>query len=48
VAKILVLPGDGIGVEVTEASIGILKVIGEKYGIEFEFETALFGRTKMG
>jgi 3-isopropylmalate dehydrogenase len=43
VAKILVLPGDGIGVEVTEASIGILKVIGEKHGIEFEFETALFG-----
>jgi len=42
-AKILVLPGDGIGVEVTEASIGILKVIGEKHGIEFEFETALFG-----
>lgn len=41
--KILVLPGDGIGVEVTEVSVDVLKAIGEKHGIEFEFETALFG-----
>ncbi|MER3445487.1 MAG: 3-isopropylmalate dehydrogenase [Candidatus Dadabacteria bacterium] len=41
--KILVLPGDGIGIEVTGVSVNILKVIGEKYRIEFEFETALFG-----
>ncbi len=41
--KILVLPGDGIGAEVTEVSVDILKVIGEKHRVEFEFETALFG-----
>lgn len=41
--KVLVLPGDGIGVEVTEVSLDVLKIIGEKYGTEFEFETALFG-----
>jgi Isocitrate/isopropylmalate dehydrogenase len=43
VPKILVLPGDGIGVEVTNVSLDVLKVIGEKHEIEFEFETALFG-----
>lgn len=42
-SKILVLPGDGIGVEVTDVSVDVLKTIGEKHRIEFEFETALFG-----
>lgn len=41
--KVLVLPGDGIGVEVTKVSLDVLKIIGEKYGTEFEFETSLFG-----
>lgn len=41
--KILVIPGDGIGVEVTNVSLDVLKAVGEKYEIEFEFETALFG-----
>lgn len=41
--KVLVLPGDGIGVEVTNVSLDILKIIAEKHGTEFEFETALFG-----
>ncbi len=41
--KVLVLPGDGIGVEVTNASLDILKIIAEKHNTEFEFETALFG-----
>jgi 3-isopropylmalate dehydrogenase len=43
VPKILVLPGDGIGVEVTEVSVDVLKAIGGKHGIELAFETALFG-----
>jgi 3-isopropylmalate dehydrogenase len=43
VPKILVLPGDGIGVEVTDVSVDVLKTIGEKHRIEFEFQTALFG-----
>lgn len=41
--KVLVLPGDGIGAEVTKVSLDVLKIIGEKYNTEFEFETALFG-----
>ena len=41
--KILVLPGDGIGVEVTNASLDVLKTVGEKHGIKFDFETELFG-----
>ncbi|MCZ6791703.1 MAG: 3-isopropylmalate dehydrogenase [Candidatus Dadabacteria bacterium] len=41
--KVLVLPGDGIGVEVTNVSLDILNIIGEKYNIDFEFETEFFG-----
>ncbi|MEQ9618274.1 MAG: 3-isopropylmalate dehydrogenase [Deltaproteobacteria bacterium] len=41
--KVLVLPGDGIGVEVTNVSLDILKIIGEKYNTDFETKTALFG-----
>jgi 3-isopropylmalate dehydrogenase len=43
VPKILVLPGDGIGVEVTNVSLDVLKAVGKKHKIQFEFETALFG-----
>jgi 3-isopropylmalate dehydrogenase len=43
VARVLILPGDGIGVEVTDASIYVLKTLGEKHNVKFEFETALFG-----
>jgi 3-isopropylmalate dehydrogenase len=43
VPKILVLPGDGVGVEVTEVSLEILKGIGDKYDIHFNIEKALFG-----
>ncbi|MGB7292012.1 MAG: 3-isopropylmalate dehydrogenase [Thermodesulfobacteriota bacterium] len=41
--KILVLPGDGVGVEVTDVSLKILKAIGEKYDIQFTVEKELFG-----
>ncbi|MCK5392607.1 MAG: 3-isopropylmalate dehydrogenase, partial [Deltaproteobacteria bacterium] len=41
--RVLVLSGDGIGVEVTNASLDILNIIGEKHNIDFEFETELFG-----
>jgi len=43
VPKILVLPGDGIGVEVTKVSSDVLKTVGERYKIRFDFETELFG-----
>lgn len=40
---VLVIPGDGAGVEVTEASLPVLKSLGEKNGIEFATETAFPG-----
>ena len=42
-AKITVLPGDGIGVEVTSAAISVLEKIAARYGHEFTFEEALIG-----
>lgn len=41
--KILVIPGDGIGVEVTTVAVEVLKAVGSRFGIDFEFETELFG-----
>ena len=40
---ILVLPGDGIGVEVTEEAIKVLKATGQLHGLTFELKTALVG-----
>ena len=37
------IPGDGIGTEVTEISLLLLKAIGEKNGVEFTLERALLG-----
>jgi 3-isopropylmalate dehydrogenase len=42
-ALIAVLPGDGIGSEVTAEGVGALKAIGAKFGHTFEFQTALLG-----
>ena len=41
--RILVVPGDGIGVEVTEVSVAVLRALGERNGIDFTLETELFG-----
>jgi 3-isopropylmalate dehydrogenase len=41
--KIAVLPGDGIGQEVTPQARRILELVGRAAGIGFEFETALVG-----
>jgi 3-isopropylmalate dehydrogenase len=41
--KITVLPGDGIGPEVTQQAIKVLKSIQEVYNHTFEFEEALVG-----
>ena len=43
VKKIVVLPGDGIGPEVTAQAVKVLKVIGSKYHIDFEFDYGLIG-----
>jgi 3-isopropylmalate dehydrogenase len=42
-ARITVLPGDGIGVEVTAAAIDVLNKVAARYGHEFEFHEALIG-----
>ena len=41
--SILVIPGDGIGVEVTEVSVSVLKALGEKEKTEFALEDGLLG-----
>jgi len=41
--KITVLPGDGIGPEVTKQAVHVVKLIGRKYGHEFEITEALMG-----
>src|SRR6266540_3859032 len=42
-AKITVLPGDGIGVEVTREAVACLETIAKKFGHEFEFSEHLIG-----
>src|SRR6266545_9946 len=41
--KITVLPGDGIGVEVTREAVACLETIAKKFGHEFEFSEHLIG-----
>lgn len=41
--KITVLPGDGIGVEVTGAAMQVMRAAGEQFGVEFETEEFLVG-----
>lgn len=40
---IAVVPGDGIGPEVTRQAVAAMKTAGEKYGISFTFNTVLAG-----
>lgn len=42
-ATIAVVPGDGIGPEVTSAAVEVLESIGKKYGHDFEFKTYIAG-----
>lgn len=41
--KILVLPGDGIGPEITAEAVKVLKCVAELKGLQFEFENDLLG-----
>jgi len=41
--KITVLPGDGIGPDVTEQAVKVLKAVGSKYRYEFEFNEEMIG-----
>ncbi|WP_405752285.1 isocitrate/isopropylmalate family dehydrogenase, partial [Anaerovibrio slackiae] len=36
--KIVVIPGDGIGKEITDSAVEVLKKAAEKYSLELEYE----------
>jgi 3-isopropylmalate dehydrogenase len=42
-AKIVTLPGDGIGVEVVAEGVKVLQAVAKRYGHEFTFENHLLG-----
>ncbi|KAB8319382.1 3-isopropylmalate dehydrogenase [Tolypothrix campylonemoides VB511288] len=41
--RITLLPGDGIGPEIMAVAVDVLKVVGKKFDIQFEFTEALIG-----
>lgn len=41
--RICVLPGDGIGPEISTVAVDVLQAAGEAEGVDFLFETALIG-----
>ena len=43
VKQICLLPGDGIGPEITAEAVKVLEVIGRKHGVSFDFSEALLG-----
>ncbi|MBN1596730.1 MAG: 3-isopropylmalate dehydrogenase [Bacteroidales bacterium] len=43
--RIAKLPGDGIGPEIVEQAVKVMKAVGEKYGHQFDFEFGLAGAT---
>ncbi|MCL4547381.1 MAG: 3-isopropylmalate dehydrogenase [Bacteroidetes bacterium] len=41
--KVVLLPGDGIGPEVTNAAVRVMKTVAESFNFEMEFKTELIG-----
>ncbi|QKX18824.1 3-isopropylmalate dehydrogenase [Microbulbifer sp. YPW1] len=41
--KIMILPGDGIGPEIVEQAVAVLKTVDEKFGLNLEFTEGLIG-----
>ncbi len=41
--RITLLPGDGIGPEIIQVAVEVLKVVGEQLNLSFEFQQALIG-----
>jgi len=41
--RITLLPGDGIGPEIMAVAVEVLKVVGNRFDIQFQFQTALIG-----
>ena len=46
-AKVLLLPGDGIGKEVTAEAEKLIRALAAQYGIDIELSTALIGGAAM-
>jgi 3-isopropylmalate dehydrogenase len=46
-SKIVLLPGDGIGVEIVDAATTVLERAAERWSLDLEFETALIGGAAM-
>ena len=41
--KIVLLPGDGIGTEVTNSAVKVMKIVADSFNITLEFRTELIG-----
>jgi len=41
--RICLLPGDGIGPEITREAVKVLRAVGDRWGVEFELREALLG-----
>ncbi|MBK1989244.1 3-isopropylmalate dehydrogenase [Sphaerospermopsis aphanizomenoides BCCUSP55] len=41
--RITLLPGDGIGPEIMAVAVDVLKIVGQRFDIAFDFQTALIG-----
>lgn len=41
--RITLLPGDGIGPEIINVAVDVLKVVGKQFDLQFEFQQALMG-----
>jgi 3-isopropylmalate dehydrogenase len=41
--RITLLPGDGIGPEIMNVAVDVLKVVGKRFDLDFEFQEALIG-----
>lgn len=41
--RITLLPGDGIGPEIMAVAVDVLKVVGQQFDIQFDFQEALIG-----
>ena len=41
--RITLLPGDGIGPEIIAVAVDVLRLVGKKCDLEFDFEEALIG-----
>jgi len=45
--KIVLLPGDGVGPEVVAEAVKVLRAVGQRFGLEFDFRQRLIGGAAM-